>query len=74
VPGFTIWDDALRKYRVRFDPMLPLVRTDDEEGDVIANTALFTKQIEAVVRRYPEQWLWVHRRWKTRPAGEPPLY
>jgi KDO2-lipid IV(A) lauroyltransferase len=39
-----------------------------------ANTAKFTKIIEAFVRRYPDQWLWVHRRWKTRPEGQPPLY
>lgn len=44
------------------------------EADVVSNTALFTKAIEGYVRRYPEQWLWVHRRWKTRPEGEPPLY
>ena len=44
------------------------------EHDAIANTALFTAAIEQYVRRYPEQWLWVHRRWKARPPGEPPLY
>lgn len=74
VPGFTIWDPALRKYRLRFDPAINLVRTGDDDADIIANTALFTKVIEDYVRRYPDQWLWVHRRWKTRPAGEPPLY
>ncbi len=74
VPGFTIWDPALGKYRLRFDPALKLIRTGDEESDIVANTALFTKVIEAYVRRYPDQWLWVHRRWKTRPPGEPPLY
>lgn len=74
VPGFTIWDPALGKYRLRFDPALKLIRTGDEESDIVANTALFTKVIEDYVRRYPDQWLWVHRRWKTRPPGEPPLY
>ena len=47
------------------------MRTGDDEADAIANTALFTKVIEGYARRYPEQWLWVHRRWKTRPPGEP---
>ena len=74
VPGFTIWDDALGKYRLRFDPVLELVRTGDVEADIAANTQMFTKVIEDYVRKYPEQWLWVHRRWKTRPEGEKGLY
>jgi KDO2-lipid IV(A) lauroyltransferase len=74
VPAFTIWDEKLRKYRVRFDPALTLVSTGDDEADAIANTAMFNRVIEDYVRQYPEQWLWVHRRWKTRPAGEAGLY
>lgn len=74
VPGFTVWDPVLRKYRLRFDPAVQLIRTGNNDSDIVANTAQFTKIIEEVVRRYPDQWLWVHRRWKTRPPGEPPLY
>ena len=74
VPAFTIWDPVLRKYRVRFDAALELARTGNDAEDVVANTARFTKVIEEYVRRYPDQWLWVHRRWKTRPLGSPPLY
>jgi KDO2-lipid IV(A) lauroyltransferase len=74
VPALTIWDKALRKYRIRFDPALKLIRTGNKEADVVENTAAFTKVIENYATRYPEQWLWVHRRWKTRPPGEPPLY
>lgn len=74
VPGFTVWDEQRKKYRICFDPALPLVRSGDDEADVAANTAAFTAVIEKYVRQHPEQWLWVHRRWKTRPAGEPPLY
>jgi Kdo2-lipid IVA lauroyltransferase/acyltransferase len=74
VPGFTIWDESLRKYRLCFDPALELVRTGDLEADIVTNTQNFTKVIEEYVRKYPEQWLWVHRRWKTRPPGEKPLY
>jgi Kdo2-lipid IVA lauroyltransferase/acyltransferase len=74
VPGFTIWDPVLKKYRLRFDPAVKLIHTKDREADVAANTALFTKIIEDYVRRYPDQWLWVHRRWKTRPEGEKGLY
>jgi KDO2-lipid IV(A) lauroyltransferase len=74
VPGFTVWDDSLGKYRLRFDPALELIRTGELEADIVANTQMFTKVIEGYVRKYPEQWLWVHRRWKTRPEGERGLY
>jgi KDO2-lipid IV(A) lauroyltransferase len=74
VPGFTIWDPVLRKYRLHFDPAVELERTGNDEADAVTNTARFTKIIEDYVRRYPDQWLWVHRRWKTRPEGEKPLY
>jgi Kdo2-lipid IVA lauroyltransferase/acyltransferase len=74
VPGFTVWDKKLCKYILRFDPAVELLRTRDNEADIVANTAMFTKVIEEFVRRYPDQWLWVHRRWKTRPEGQPPLY
>jgi KDO2-lipid IV(A) lauroyltransferase len=74
VPTFTIWDESTGKYRLRFDPALELVRTGDLEADIVANTQKFTNVIEDYVRRYPDQWLWVHRRWKTRPEGQPPLY
>jgi KDO2-lipid IV(A) lauroyltransferase len=74
VPAFTVWDAKLRKYILRFDAAVELVRTGDDQADVIANTAKFTNIIEDYVRHYPDQWLWVHRRWKTRPEGQPALY
>ncbi len=74
VPGFTLWDPVLRKYHLRFDPAAKLIRTGNDDSDIVANTALFTKIIEDYVRRYPDQWLWVHRRWKTRPEGQPGPY
>jgi Kdo2-lipid IVA lauroyltransferase/acyltransferase len=74
VPGFLSWDPARRKYRLRFKPAVELARTANEESDVVENTARFTRVIEDFVRAHPDQWLWVHRRWKTRPLGEKPLY
>ncbi len=73
VLGLVIWDEKLGKYRLRFDPVEWIKRADPEE-EIRANTANFMRLIEEYVRHYPEQWLWVHRRWKTRPPGEPPLY
>lgn len=74
VPGFLIWDERLRKHRLRFEPEIPLIRTGDFKEEVMLNTARFTKVIEEYARRYPDQWLWVHKRWHTRPEGEPDLY
>jgi len=74
LPTFTVWDAQIGRYRLRFEPALELIRTGNDDSDVATNTARFTKAIESYARRYPEQWLWVHRRWKTRPPGEPPLY
>lgn len=74
VPVFTLWDEQLGKYRLAFFPALETIRTGNDEADAIANTQLYTKAIENVIRQYPDQWLWLHRRWKTRPTGEPSLY
>lgn len=74
VPGFTIWDEKSGKYRLRFDPAVELIRTGDLEADLVTNTQKFSSVIEEYVRKYPDQWLWVHRRWKTRPEGEKGLY
>jgi KDO2-lipid IV(A) lauroyltransferase len=74
VPGYAVWDEGMQKYRLRFEPPVELIRTGDSERDVFENTQKFAKVIEGVIRKYPEQWVWVHARWKTRPAGEPELY
>jgi len=74
VPGYAVWDDSLAKYRLRFEPPVELIRTGDMERDVVQNTQKFTKVIEDIIRKYPDQWVWVHGRWNTRPKGEPPVY
>jgi Kdo2-lipid IVA lauroyltransferase/acyltransferase len=74
VPGYAYWDESIGKYRLRFEPAVELIRTGDTERDVFVNTQKFAKVIEEIIRRYPEQWVWVHARWKTRPQGEVPLY
>jgi KDO2-lipid IV(A) lauroyltransferase len=74
LPGFLVWEASEGKYVLHFGDEIPLVETGDDDCDILENTARFTEAIEGFVRRYPEQWLWVHRRWKTRPQGEAPLY
>ncbi len=74
LPGFLLWREQEQRYVLTFDEPFTLIRTGDDEGDVIANTAQFTAAIERYARAYPDQWLWVHRRWKTRPAGEERIY
>ncbi|HEY4357662.1 MAG TPA: lysophospholipid acyltransferase family protein [Acidobacteriaceae bacterium] len=74
LPGFLLWEESEGRYVLHFGEELPIVKTEDTEADILANTAMFTAAIEGYVRRYPDQWLWVHRRWKTRPEGEGRLY
>jgi Kdo2-lipid IVA lauroyltransferase/acyltransferase len=71
--GLVIWDSQLGKYRLRFDAVDWLHR-DDPEEEIALNTAHFTRLLERYIRQYPDQWLWMHRRWKTRPPGQPSLY
>jgi KDO2-lipid IV(A) lauroyltransferase len=74
LPGFLIWEESQGKHRLRFDPPVELINTGDLAHDVLENTKIFNRILEDYVRKYPEQWLWIHRRWKTRPEGEGPVY
>jgi KDO2-lipid IV(A) lauroyltransferase len=74
VPGYAYWDESIQKYHLRFEPPVELIRTGDTERDVFENTQRFTRVIEEIIRKHPDQWVWIHQRWKNRPKGEPPLY
>jgi len=68
IPGFALWSEEQKRYVLRFYPAVPIT------GDAARDTQALQACLEEVIRAYPEQWLWVHRRWKTRPPGEPSLY
>src|SRR5258708_35383706 len=74
LPGFLLWEESDQRYVLRFGEELEVVRTADHELDAMTNTAAFTTAIERYIRQYPEQWLWMHRRWKTRPPGVEGIY
>jgi Kdo2-lipid IVA lauroyltransferase/acyltransferase len=68
IPGFALWSAKEGRYVLRFYPPVPIT------GDAGRDTEVLQSTLEAVIRTCPEQWLWIHRRWKTRPPGARPLY
>ena len=74
IPTCAVWDAKRGKYFFHGDPQVELVRTGDHQRDVEINTANFAAGMERMIRLYPDQWLWIHKRWKTRPPGEPDIY
>ena len=74
IPVHTRWDEKERRYVQTFEPELELIRTGSRDEDVLSNTQAFTAIIERWIREDPDQWIWVHRRWKTRPRGEASMY
>ena len=59
------------RYWIKFLPPLELIRTGDRARDILENTRLFNRVLEAIVREQPESWLWGHKRWKCQPSGGP---
>ncbi len=74
LPMFAPWDEKLGKFLVDMLPPVSIERTGDEQEDVRRFTAELSLSVEGYIRRYPEQWLWIHKRWKTRPHGEKEIY
>jgi KDO2-lipid IV(A) lauroyltransferase len=68
IPGYALWSDAEGRFILKFYPLLEF------SGNVQADTQSLHSHLERVVRDNSDQWLWIHRRWKTRPPGEAPFY
>lgn len=73
-PTFCVWDKNAKRYRFVHGPLLEPSNTGDRKQDIVTTTAAYTAEIEKIIRAYPGQWMWIHRRWKTRPPGEPGIY
>jgi len=68
IPGFALWLENENRYVLRFYPPVEMT------GDPARDTERLHTVLEQVIREYPGQWLWIHRRWKTRPSGEESIY
>lgn len=74
VPAFLIREYGSWQHRIVVLPPVEPVRTGDQQADIESTTVKFTAVFQQMVEEYPDHWLWIHKRWKRRPAGEPPIY
>ena len=74
LPAFAVWDEAKQKYVVYLEPPVEYEKTENTEENIKTLTQDITNIVEKYVRRFPDQWLWIHKRWNTRPIGEKGLY
>jgi KDO2-lipid IV(A) lauroyltransferase len=72
IPSFLVPDPERRtRYLIHVLPSIPVRNTGNTEADVLENTSRYARCLEAVIRQWPDRWLWGHRRWKTRPPDDP---
>lgn len=74
VPAFMVREGDTPRHRIVVWPRIEMVTGGDKEACVVENTQRITNVIEQMIRRHPGHWNWIHRRWKTRPPGEPRFY
>ena len=74
IPVFAPWSEEKQKYLMIVGLPVSFTPTGNEDEDVRGLTTKLSQLIESTIRQYPGQWLWIHKRWKTRPKGEPAIY
>jgi KDO2-lipid IV(A) lauroyltransferase len=68
IPGYALWDELEERYIIFFDQEIEMT------GDVQQDTQRIHSHLQNAILENPDQYLWLHRRWKTRPPGDPALY
>lgn len=74
LPAFAVWEEAKKKYVVYLEPPVEYKPNDNSPENIRDLTQKITNTVEKYVRKYPDQWLWIHKRWNTRPPGEKGFY
>jgi KDO2-lipid IV(A) lauroyltransferase len=69
VPAFVVRGED-HQFELQVEKEIPVPVTHDPEADVVETVNRYTRVIESYVKTYPDQWMWMHRRWKTRPEME----
>jgi KDO2-lipid IV(A) lauroyltransferase len=73
-PVFLVRKDRSPRHEIVILPRVETVRGGGRERDTVENTRRFNRVFEAMVRQHPDHWIWMHKRWRTRPLGEPSIY
>jgi KDO2-lipid IV(A) lauroyltransferase len=73
-PVFMVREGESDRHLIHTGPAVDLIDTGDRDADIVANTQRYTAIMEAMIRAHPEQWIWFHKRWRTRPPGEAQFY
>jgi KDO2-lipid IV(A) lauroyltransferase len=74
LPAFAVWQKEKKRYLLKICEPIEISASDAVEENIKVLTQAMTAKIEEFVRAYPDQWMWIHKRWNTRPPDEPNLY